>query len=147
MKRLIAKLKNRRYRTAYLAEHVRTGIAFQIRAMREKIPWTQTDLGAAAGKPQNVISRLEDPDYGKVTLQTLLQIANAFDVALVVKFIPYSRFLKEFEDVSEQSLIATPFDRDSFAESSEASAAGHVVHRSVRVQAGSRHDGPVPAHD
>ena len=112
MKRLIAKLRNRGYRTAYLAEHVRTGIAFQIRALREKTGWTQTQLGTAAGKPQNVISRLEDPDYGRVTLQTLLQLADTFDVALIVRFVPYSRFLTEFQDVSELELLATPFDED-----------------------------------
>ena len=133
MKPLIAKLRNRRYRTAYLAEHVRTGIAFQIRALREKIGWTQAQLGTVAGKPQNVISRLENPDYGRVTLQTLLQFADTFDVALIVRFVPYSRFLREFQDVSERELLATPFDEDVINEA-------YIKYPAGAVAAGTRSD-------
>jgi transcriptional regulator with XRE-family HTH domain len=97
-------LTNKRFRDAYVAEHVSNGVAFQIRSMRDQRDWTQRYLGTLAGKPQNVISRLEDPDYGTVNLQTLLEIASAFDVALVVKFVPFSRLLKEYDNVSPDAL-------------------------------------------
>lgn len=105
---LIAKLlKDKEYRDAYVAEHVRNGVPFQIRTMRDRKGWTQARLGQEAGKPQNVISRLEDPNYGKVTIQTLLQIASAFDTALMVKFVPFSRLLKEYENVSPDALAVS----------------------------------------
>jgi transcriptional regulator with XRE-family HTH domain len=97
-------LGNKKYRHAYVREHVRNGVPFQLRAMRDQREWTQARLGQEAGKGQNAISRLEDPNYGKVTIQTLLEMAEAFDVALLVKFVPFSRLLKEYEDVSPTGL-------------------------------------------
>ncbi len=51
-------------RDALVAEHVRTYIAHQITALRAQRGLTQVDLAAMTNKQQNVISRLEDPDYG-----------------------------------------------------------------------------------
>lgn len=99
-------LKNKKFRERYVYEQVRNGIPFQIRALRKKHDWSQADLGEAAGKPRPVISRLEDPNYGKLSLKTLFEIASAFEVALLVKFVPFSRLVKEYEDVSWQVLAA-----------------------------------------
>jgi len=41
---------------------------------------------------QGNISRLESPDYGKATISSLKRIADAFDVALVVRFVPFSQY-------------------------------------------------------
>jgi transcriptional regulator with XRE-family HTH domain len=114
---LVAKLlKNKPYRDAYVVEHVRNGVPFQIRSMRDQREWTQARLGQEAKKPQNVISRLEDPNYGKLTIQTLLEIASAFDTALIVKFVPFSRLLKEFEDVSPAELsVKSILDKEEVA--------------------------------
>lgn len=110
---LVSKLlKNKLYRDAYVSEHIKNGIPFQIRAMRDERDWTQARLGKEAGKPQNVISRLEDPNYGKLTIQTLLEIAAAFNVALLVKFVPFSRLVKEYEDVSPKGLSVKSIDKE-----------------------------------
>jgi transcriptional regulator with XRE-family HTH domain len=69
------------------------GIAFQIRATRDKREWSQADLARAIGMGQNNISRLENPDYGKHTLSSLKRIAEALDVALVVRFVPFSQYV------------------------------------------------------
>jgi len=42
---------------------------------------------------QNAISRLENPYYGKSTLTTLKRIASAYDVGLLVEFVPFSRLV------------------------------------------------------
>jgi hypothetical protein len=42
---------------------------------------------------QNAISRLERPDYGKATLTTLRRLAAAMDVALIVRFVPFSELV------------------------------------------------------
>lgn len=99
-------LTNKKYRDAYVYEHVRTSVPFQIRTIREERQWTQGQLGEAASKPRNVISRLEDPNYGSLTLKTLFEVASAFDVGLLVKFVPFSRLLREYEDVSPSALLA-----------------------------------------
>lgn len=122
MKHLFAKLKNKRYRAAYLAQHIRTIIALQIRRMREDRGWKQSDLGDVSGKPQNVISRIEDPEYGKLTVQTLLDLAAGLDVGLVIKFVPFSRFLREYEDVSMSNLSV-----DSFLEEFDSNPDGPTI--------------------
>src|SRR6266508_4112760 len=99
-------LKSKEYRDAYVLEHIKKGVAFQIRTLREDRDWTQGDLGDAMGKPRNVISRIEDPNYGKTTLTTLREVAAAFDVGLLVKFVPFSRLVREYEDVSPARLSA-----------------------------------------
>jgi transcriptional regulator with XRE-family HTH domain len=111
-KKLLEKLQRKAYRHAYLAQHVRRGIAYQIRAMRDQRKWKQGTFAQALGKPQSVVSRLEDPDYGKVTLQTLLEVANVFDVALEVRFVSYSTFICNTRDVSIPSMCVPEFKSD-----------------------------------
>jgi transcriptional regulator with XRE-family HTH domain len=69
------------------------GIAFQIRATRDKREWSQADLARVIGMSQNNISRLENPDYGKHTLSSLKRVAEALDVALVVRFVPFGQYV------------------------------------------------------
>jgi len=62
------------------------------------------------GKPQSVVSRLEDPDYGKVSVQTVLDGAAAFDVALLVQYVSFPEFLRRTRDVSPEALRVDSFD-------------------------------------
>lgn len=61
-----------------------------MRSIREKLGWSQEQLAIAAGMNQNAISRLESFSYGKATLTTLKRLAAALDVALIVRFAPFS---------------------------------------------------------
>jgi transcriptional regulator with XRE-family HTH domain len=107
--RLLAKLKNKAYRDAYTAEHVKTTTPLQIRTVREQHEWTQGKLAAEAKTTQTAISRTEDPNYGNLTLNNLLKIAAALDVGLLVKLVPFSRLVKEYEDLSPRSLSTPSF--------------------------------------
>lgn len=104
------KFDDKIYRDAYVASNLGSGIAFQILYNREARHWTQEELGKKTGQPQNGIARLENPFYGRFTIKTLLKIASAFDVALLVKFVPFSRFLDELKDVSPEALLAPPYE-------------------------------------
>ena len=53
---------------------------------------SQRAFGELIGKPQSVVSRLENEEYGKLTLQTLLDIAEKLDIALEVRFVDYPAF-------------------------------------------------------
>ncbi|MBH9807673.1 helix-turn-helix domain-containing protein, partial [Clostridioides difficile] len=70
------------YRDGYLETRVRNGVAAQVRALREKLGLSQTEFGKLIGKPQTVVSRLEDPDYGRVSIRSLLDVAEGANVAL-----------------------------------------------------------------
>jgi transcriptional regulator with XRE-family HTH domain len=113
-KRLLEKLSRKPYRDAYVAENVRTGIAYQIRALREQRNWNQGTFSDELGKPQSVTSRLEDPDYGKMSLATLLEVASAFDVGLVVKYVSFPEFLRQYKDVSADAFRVGSFAKDAF---------------------------------
>jgi transcriptional regulator with XRE-family HTH domain len=54
---------------------------------------TQAALAREADMTQNNVSRLESPDYGKHTISSLKRIAEALDVALVVRFVPFSQYI------------------------------------------------------
>jgi transcriptional regulator with XRE-family HTH domain len=82
--------RGKRYRIQFVESHLSKTIAYQIRATRDKLGWSQSDLAAHAGMTQNGISRLESPDYGKYTISTLKKLAAALDVALIVRLIPFS---------------------------------------------------------
>jgi transcriptional regulator with XRE-family HTH domain len=100
----LAKFARKAYRDGYLQSRVRGMIAYQIQALREKLGMNQTDFAKKIGKTQSVVSRLEDTEYGRVSVQTLLDIACALDVALVVKFASYPDFRKQTDDASVRGL-------------------------------------------
>lgn len=121
--RLVRRLKDFAYRHAWIESHIKNGIAFQIRAMRKAAGWDQKKLAEVAlGKSelQSMISRYENPDYGKYSMRTLLDLARAFDVGLVVRFEPFSELIKW-----EENLIHTDLAVPSFAKELET---GEVAH-------------------
>ncbi len=120
-------LSNKKFRDAFLEANIKTGIAFQVRALREHHGWSQAELGRRAGKPQNVISRLEDPDYGKFTIRTLLDLASAFDVALLVKFVSYSYLASSLEDVSPTGLAVPSFEEEMKAFEADVNRTGEAI--------------------
>jgi transcriptional regulator with XRE-family HTH domain len=61
--------------------------------MRDREKLSQEQLAEIAGMNQNAISRLENPFYGRPTITTLKRIAAVLDVALVVRFVPFSRLV------------------------------------------------------
>jgi transcriptional regulator with XRE-family HTH domain len=113
-------LTNKRFRDAYVWEQLKRHVPFQVRTMRDERDWSQETAGEALGKPQSVISRYESPAYGKLTLQTLLEIAQGFDVGLLIKFVPFSRLVREYEDVSHAALSAQSVSEKAEAEALEA---------------------------
>jgi len=131
---LLAKLKSKKFRTAFLSSSVRYRLALQTRALRKSIFDSQKRLGEAMGKPANVISRLENPNYGKVTLQTLLDLASAFDVGLIVEFASFSDVVERAEDLSEQSLIRPQFEHEVEAESISQSFLESIISKTGSAQ-------------
>jgi hypothetical protein len=72
--------------------------------------------------PQNAISRLESPDYGKLTLTTLRRLAMAFDVGLIVRFVPFTEMVdwvsgtpRVNRGLNAESLAVRGFDEEEKA--------------------------------
>src|SRR5258708_4123524 len=97
------KFQRAAYRKAFVGAEIKRLIPSQISAIRKARGWSQGDLARRSGLTQGVISRAEDPDYGNLTFNTVIRIANGFDVAFVGKFIPYSALAHWYSSMSEAS--------------------------------------------
>lgn len=97
------------FRASYMAHHLRAFLADQIRGLRGEM--SQAAFGRLIGKPQSVVSRLENEEYGKVTLQTLIDIATRLDIAFVGRFVSFPAFLDATMDFSEAAVAPRPCER------------------------------------
>jgi transcriptional regulator with XRE-family HTH domain len=109
---LVKELKNKSYRHAFVRSQVAIGLPLQCRALRESRVWTQPQLAEAAGMSQPRISEIERPGERKLNLETLFRLAEAFDVALQVRFVPFRDFVDYVDDVRLGSFYIKPFDKD-----------------------------------
>lgn len=71
-------------------------MAYQVRSLRRSHGWSRKDLARVSGVPLSRLTKIEQPDDTladgphDATLQDLAKLGNAFDVALVVRFAPWS---------------------------------------------------------
>lgn len=110
-------LRDKEYRDAFVSAAINVGIPSQIRALREQKDrdWSQGELGDKANMAQESISRIEDPSRGSVNnIKTLLRLASAFDVGLLVKFVPFSELIERKLTLSIESLEVQSFDKDPY---------------------------------
>ncbi len=124
---LVEELKDKESRDAYMSESIDVGLAFQIRALREQREWSQTVLAEKANMHQERISALENPSRSP-TLSTLKKLASAFDVGLIVRFVPFSEIVKWEFELSPKSLKVPGFtEEDYFKESQERESAAELL--------------------
>ena len=110
--KLMTDLTNKEYREAFVASHISNGIALQIRKMRGNL--TQGEFGKLTNMKQEQLSRLENPDNEMLTVKTLLKLAAARDVALMVRFVPFGDLVKWDLNLSSESLKITSFNQDHY---------------------------------
>ncbi len=106
--RLGRELDDRAFRASYMEHHLKAFLADQIRGLRGDM--SQAAFGRLIGKPQSVVSRLENEEYGRVTLQTLLDIATRLDIAFVGRFVDFPTFLQATMDFSEAAVAPKPHE-------------------------------------
>lgn len=113
VEKLRAEFQDGEYRHAYADECLDTMIATQIKVLREQRGMTQGQLAEATGMKQPRIPLLEDATYSNWTVNTLKRFAKAFDVALSVKFATFSDLIRDFENLSRESLQRPTFANDT----------------------------------
>lgn len=89
IKSIWKRLGDKEYRDAFVSFKIDSDLSAQIYALRDQQSLTQEDLGARASMAQSRIAKLEASCEG-VSLSTLKRLASALDVALSVKFVPFS---------------------------------------------------------
>lgn len=110
----LRKLNDPAYREEYLKSTVTGWIVHQLRALRGERRWTQTDLAKKAGMPQSAVGRYESEGYGNWSINTLLKLAKAFDVALEVRFVSWPRFMRNSANTSPEVMYTPSFSTADF---------------------------------
>jgi len=123
LRALWQKLRNKKYRAQFVAAQVKRGIPFQIQSLMKQKSFSQERLAKESGLTQGVISRAANPDYGNLTLNTIIKIAAGLDVAFVGKFVPFSELGNWFTNLSEETVRVKSFDEED-AEMSQALGLG-----------------------
>ena len=109
---LLRDFQNKEYRHAYVGDYLNASIAAQIKALREGQSLTQAQLAERSGMKQSRISALENVNYESWSIKTLRKLAEAFDVALMVKFESFSRRLDDIETFNRDALVVPSFEND-----------------------------------
>jgi transcriptional regulator with XRE-family HTH domain len=109
------KLRNKEYRGSFVASQISNTIAAQIFSLREARGWTQAELAEMAGMKQSRISDLEDPNYENYQTRTLLKLGSAFDVGVIVRFVPFSELAQWAANLSPKDYLPTEFLKDGIA--------------------------------
>jgi hypothetical protein len=146
----VGQLSDKEVRDEFVADQIRARIASLIRALREQEErkWTQAELGRRADKPQNVISRYEDPDYGKMSLQTLLEVAAAFDLPVWVDIPEWEEWFDRIKDVPSSKTRRSSFDLEKLSTQARAAKNGAMtgsIPNVFRLQKVSNSSGAAPA--
>ena len=104
---------NKKFRDGWVSVNVKRGLATQLRELRGAL--TQGAFGEKIGKPQSVVARLEDPNYGNMSIQTLLEIASRLDVGLLVKFVPFGRVILDARNLTHAELAPLSYEAEKKA--------------------------------
>jgi ribosome-binding protein aMBF1 (putative translation factor) len=75
-------------REEYDALNTEFQIAAEIIKARTKAKMTQAELAERLGTKPTAISRLESPNYGRVSISTLKKVAKALNCELQIQFLP-----------------------------------------------------------
>jgi len=124
---LVTKFEDKEYRDSFVAEQIFSRLPLKIRSIRETQELTQQQLGKLADMAQTWVSKLEDPNYGKLTVATLLKLASAFDVGLQIDFVPFSRILDDSLRLSAGSFVVAKFADDPGFHCGQAVASGTAI--------------------
>ncbi|RYF51368.1 MAG: XRE family transcriptional regulator [Cytophagaceae bacterium] len=109
----VADMSDADSRTIFAADQLRMRVAMMIRALREQRGWTQTQLAERMNTKQPVISRIEDGEYGKLSVQTLLDVAAAFDLPLYIDLPEWSDWFALTRDFSDAGFKRAEFNPDT----------------------------------
>lgn len=110
---LLDDLADPEYRRGFVEGHAKETIAFQLKLLRKAEGLDQKGVAELLGnrKLQPMISRYENPDYGRYSISTLLELAAAFDVALIVRFASFGE-LAEWDLKNPCNFHPTTFKDD-----------------------------------
>ena len=109
---LLTNLETKAERDAFSASLARVVVPMQIRTLRKQHGWNQDDLAKVLGAKQPWVSALETPGGNIPNLNTLLKVAAAFDVGLLVWFAPFSELVTRDNRFSPDDFVVPSYGED-----------------------------------
>lgn len=127
--------RSKPYREAFAASVIKRLLPAQIRVLRRQRGWSQAQLAKESNLTQGAISRAEDPEYGNLTVNTLVRVAAGFDCAYIGRFVPFSELGRWYSMLSdERQLEVQSFDKDlGFVEHKQMGIASTISAGVIRV--------------
>lgn len=111
--KMISKLiKRRDTRESYIRSKLSVLLPSQIRSLRLRRGMKQAELGAEAIMKQGRISVLERIGEASFSIETLIKLASAFRVGLIVKFVPMSEMLAWENSFMPDEFDVAPIEKD-----------------------------------
>ena len=101
-------LRSKPFRSAMVAEQAKRAIPHQLRAIMKRRGLTQEKLAKASGLTQGAISRAVDPDYGNLSINTIVRVAAGLDVAFVGRFVPFSHLDEYYRSMGDDEYGNVP---------------------------------------
>ena len=132
--------RSKEYRESFAASVAKRIIPLQIRILRKQRgpEWSQARLAKESKLTQGVVSRAEDPDYGNLTLNTLVRIAAGFDCAFIGRFAPFSEVGMWYTKLSDERSLEVPsFEEESFEEELAKATPAQKARHTRRVRSSS----------
>jgi len=127
-------LRDPEYRHQFVEEEINVGIAFQIRSLRNRQDLKQVELADRLGGKQSLVSSWENPDYGRYNLGTLKDLAKAFDVGLLVRFVPFSTLVDWALNLTSDTIAPPSFnEEDKYPIATSAASASFNPVKDVNV--------------
>lgn len=103
---------SKEYRHGFIEEAIRSRLVGQITALRKERGWDLKTFAEKIGKKVSWIYRLEDPNAPPPTIPSLLEVAEAHDVGLDVRFRPFSELLDEVTNLTPRSFLVPSFSAE-----------------------------------
>lgn len=98
------RVEDKQRRNKYLANQIKIGLRFQLKALRKDRNLTQAEFAELTQTKQSVISRVENRGADKLSIPTLLKFAEALDVGLVVRFEPIDTVADWYDNLTPSKL-------------------------------------------
>lgn len=128
------KLRDKEYRDGYTEAQLSIEVPFQIRAIRKAHGWTQTQLAERSGIPQARISHIEQPGRDPLSLRTLYRLAAAFDVGLLVQFVPFSELVRREALFNPETFHVPSFEKDRLLKKNDVGLDSKTFRCATQVQ-------------
>ena len=104
-------IRDKEYRHGLVAAQIDIDLPLQLKALRNQRGWSQPELAQRTGMKQPRFPLMEKPG-ARFTIETLRRLAEAFDVALIVRFAPFSELLEWSEGFNPDKFRVPAFEEE-----------------------------------